>query len=189
LPDKARRPNEEYRVSRAAGDAAGLGPGSRVWLACGSSFVEDRIKVRGGEMRRRLILMCLALATMLVAQDNDKLYFTDGEANGIIWRSLGETVKAGFLTGLSSGASVLKVWAFMSDFPAPAGCADKMDSAKFPEITNKDLAKEVDKFYQTASNIPLPVSVPVILTYMRLTGATPEQLEKYRAFALKTYLK
>jgi hypothetical protein len=141
-------------------------------------------------MRRRLILMFLLVASLTGwPQDNEKLYFTRGEANGLLWRSLGETAKVVYVTGLESGASVFKVWTSLSDLPAPAVCADKMDYTKYPPITNKDLAKEVNKFYETAANIPLPVSVPVVLTYMRLEGATPEQLEKQRALMLKTYVQ
>jgi hypothetical protein len=48
---------------------------------------------------------------------------------------------------------------------------------------------EINKFYETAVNVPLPVSVAVVMAYMKEDGATNERLEGYRASMLKLYVK
>jgi hypothetical protein len=139
----------------------------------------------GGEMKKRLLLLLLVLATGLVAQDGTALYMTNGEANGLLWRTLNNTSKLSLLMGVNSGAMVLKIWA-LTDNPV---CVDLSNKHDYPDITNGDLAKEVDQFYTNAANVPLPVSAAVLYTYKKLTGATKEQLDQFRASALKAYVK
>jgi hypothetical protein len=93
--------------------------------------------------------------------------------------------KISFVVGMNSGGEVLEEWA-LRELPV---CIYKIKKSHYPPITNGDQAKEIDKFYETATNVPLPISVPVLLTYMRLNGATKEQMEKFRASALKTYVQ
>jgi hypothetical protein len=118
-------------------------------------------------------------------QTKDKFYYTSGVANGLLWATMDDANKISFVVGMNSGGEVLEEWA-LGDLPV---CVYKIKKSHYPPITNKDQAKEIDKFYETATNVPLPITVPVILTYMRLKGATKEQLEKFRALALKTYVK
>ena len=56
-------------------------------------------------------------------------------------------------------------------------------------IINGELIKELDQFYETAANVPLPVSVRVAMTYLKLSGASKEDLETLRASMLKAYVK
>ena len=168
---------------RSIGFPVDPGRGGRVWLACGSSFVEDRIKVRGGQMKRRLILMLLVLATVLVAQDS--AYVTNHETNGLGWRVMNEVGKVYFVMGTFSGVAIMENWA-LNDLPV---CTDQITKSQYPQTTNGNLINEIDKFYQTPANVSLPVSVAVLYTYMKLNGATKAQLDQFRASALKAYVK
>jgi hypothetical protein len=135
-------------------------------------------------MRRLLLFMVLANLTGW-PQTKGKFYFTSGQANGLLWATMDDANKISFVVGMNSGGEVLEDWALW-ELPV---CVYKIKKSHYPPITNKDQAKEIDTFYETATNVPLPISVPVLLTYMRLNGATPEQVERFRALALKTYIQ
>jgi hypothetical protein len=129
-------------------------------------------------MRRLLLLLVLAMVGLGQTMTNN-------EVNGLGWRTMNEVGKVYFVMGTFSGGTVLESWT-LSDLPA---CVDHINKQEYPSITNAALIQEIDKFYETASNAPLPVSIAVLMTYMRLNGATKEQLEKFRAAMLKTYVQ
>ena len=150
--------NEVHRISRAVGDSPDAGLRLCHGVAYHQGFVEDWLKMT---MRRLLLFR---------------------EVNGLGWAIMAGNSKTMFLMGVNSGQTVLTAWASFPSFPV---CHDQIKKTKYPPITNKDMVQEVEKFYQTASNVPLPASMAVLLTYMRLNGTTPEDMGKFRAAALK----
>jgi hypothetical protein len=138
----------------------------------------------GGEMKKRLLLVLLALATVLVAQEGQTT--TEGEVNGLGWSRINEVGKVYFLMGVTVGGSVLANW-YLADSPV---CLDHVAKSKpYPPTINGAVIVEINKFYETAANMPLPVSVAVVYTYLKADGATKERLAKYRALMLKAYAK
>jgi hypothetical protein len=95
-------------------------------------------------------------------------------------------MKISLLVGTGVGRGVLSLYT-LSDLPV---CNNRVDDdPKWPVITNANLSKELDTFYNDAANVQLPISIAVIHIFMRLRGATKEELEKFRAASLKAYLK
>jgi hypothetical protein len=136
------------------------------------------------EMRRLVMLLVLASLTGWPQTDN-KVYFTSNEANGLGWTSMDQAGKISFVVGMNTGGAVLTAWAF-AELPV---CSEHLKTKQYPMIINGELIKELDKFYETAANVPLPVSVPVAMTYLKLSGASKEDLETLRASMLKAYVK
>ena len=133
-------------------------------------------------MRRRLLLLMLALVTMGLGQPT----ITNGELNGLGWTQLDRDSKVFVVVGVNSGLEAFKVWGASADLPV---CNDHISKVKYPSIKNGDMVKEVDKFYETTANIPLPVSAAVLMTYLKLNGATKETLDKFRAAELEIFVK
>ena len=135
-------------------------------------------------MTKRLLMLLLLLAGLAMAQPT--LFMTKGEANGFFWKDLTEDLKVSFLVGIDSGRGFVAHW-YLADSPV---CSDIVLRGKAgPHITNADTAKEVDKFYQNPSNVPLPISLALVYIYKRLTGASQQELDQFRASALKAYVK
>ena len=131
----------------------------------------------------KLLSLILLLTTLALGDD---LFFTKGEANGAFWRDLTDPMKISLLVGTGVGRGVLSLYT-LSDLPV---CNNRVDDdPKWPIITNANLSKELDTFYNDAANMPLPISIAVIHIFMKLRGATKEDLEKFRAASLKAYLK
>ena len=103
-------------------------------------------------MRRQLLRLFL-LAVISHGQN-----ITDSEANGLGWIAMDEASIAVFLMGVSSGGNTLEIWAFtdLQHPPSSANnaCIDQVQKKEYPPIKNKDLAKELDDFYKTPSNLP-----------------------------------
>jgi hypothetical protein len=132
-------------------------------------------------MRRLLLFLVLVVNCFGQAS----LIITKGELNGLWWRSASELEKVAFLAGTDSGRTLVALW-FLDGQPV---CVEQATRSKGKQGTRGELEQEVDKFYETAANVPLPISIAVIHIMMRLNGSTKEQLEIFRAAALKTYVQ
>jgi hypothetical protein len=60
---------------------------------------------------------------------------------------------------------------------------------KWLPVTDEKLVRELDDFYGSPTNVPLPILVAVVHTLMKFNGATKQQLDEYRTQQLKQYAK
>jgi hypothetical protein len=129
----------------------------------------------------RLFLLLLFSGSLWAQKD---LYFTKGQANGLFWRGKSREVTTGIIVGMAAGRIVDSIWS-LSEFPA---CRTHLDKATWPTVTTADLSKEVDKFYENAASVPLPIGVAVLEIFLRLIGASKADLEEFRSMVVKAYL-
>jgi hypothetical protein len=132
-------------------------------------------------MRRLLVFVVLVVGCF--GQD---LNNTKGELNGLAWGKMTSQEKIMLLSGMDCN-HVVTVWA-LSDLPT---CNARVYSKEkqWPKISNEDMAKELDGFYRSAVNVPLPISMAVVYTFMKLNGASKERLETFRTGVIQVYSK
>jgi hypothetical protein len=87
------------------------------------------------------------------------------------------------LSGVQVGNSVVVAWA-LSDLPT---CTNRVANKEWPKISIGDMTKDVDRFYTNPTNIPLPISMAVVYTFLTFTGASKEKLEEFRLNAIQVY--
>jgi hypothetical protein len=132
-------------------------------------------------MRRRLLLLFLVLATVVVAQD-DK-YATNGEPNGFLWTGMPDLMKSAVTMGMQMGRSVVMVWMLRSE----SQCRELVNSdAKWPNLSNGGYAKEIDAFYdKDPANLKFPIHTAMLYVLMKITGTSDKDLEKFRTGVLQ----
>ena len=137
-------------------------------------------------MRRLMLLTILVVAGAVEAQ---RPYLTNGSPNGLAWRSLTEPEKTLFLGGATlafATAQDLQLahadWA-RADFVCKQAI-NEASSAWF-KGTSSDLRREMNAFYQTTANMPIPVTKALGYSDLKLSGVPNGELERYRTAALR----
>jgi len=131
-------------------------------------------------MRRRLILMFLVLLTVAYGQD-DK-YLTNGDPNGLMWNEMPDLMKSSVVMGMQIGKGVVTALQTQSQ------CRELVNAdAKWPNLSNAALAKEVDVFYDNnPANPKLPIRTAMVYVLMKITGVADKDLEKCRTNVLQS---
>jgi hypothetical protein len=136
-------------------------------------------------MRRWLSRLMLVFIVLVAGQDQNRdLYLTNGEANGLLWRGMSSGEQRMFVTGVKYGAGAASISPLAGN---PPSCPARVDTAKWYAVTNSELIREVDAFYESATNIPIPILGAVVYSLMKL-GASTAELDQYRTQTLRTYV-
>ena len=135
-------------------------------------------------MRRWLSRLTLVFMILVAAgQDqNQDLYLTNGEANGLLWRGMSPGKQRMFVTGVKYGAGAASISPLAGN---PPSCPTRVDTAKWYAVTNSEVIREIDAFYESATNIPIPILGAVVYSLMKLNGASTAQLDQYRTLNLR----
>jgi hypothetical protein len=103
--------------------------------------------------------------------------------NGLWWRGGNSGEKLGFVLGFNDGMSVVGSTGIAGTLPVcPTYVKDWVGTHKY---TAGDVVREIDLFYESPINLPLPVMIGAVYAHMRLTGATQNQLDTYRTRMLE----
>jgi hypothetical protein len=131
-------------------------------------------------MRRLLLMFLLALA---VAYGQDDKYLTNGDPNGFMWTEMSDLTKVAVVMGMQVGRGVVVAWMLQTQ----PQCRELVNSdAKWPNLSNGALAKEVDVFYgKDPANLKLPIRTATIYVLMKVSGVSEKDLENYRTFVLR----
>ena len=133
-------------------------------------------------MRRwlsRLMLFAILFAGC-AGQDPD---FTNGTPNGLFWQGMSRGEKLMFVLGVKYGVFAVSTSFMTGTLPT---CPTPVDDDKWYAVTNSEVVRDVDAFYGTAKNIPLPIMAAVVHSLMKLNGASKLQLKQYRTLTLST---
>ena len=88
-----------------------------------------------------------------------------------------------FVLGVKYGVLAVST-SFMTGSLPPS--PTRVDDAKRYALTNSEVVREVDAFYGTAWNIPLPIIVAVVHSLMKLNGVSKLQFRQNRTLTLST---
>ena len=129
---------------------------------------------------RRLLM----LALVMCAARGQGPYFVKNALNGLAWRSLSPSDKTLYLTGASDALYVAHETLLAK---ASLECTRGIITASSTWFKGSlpGLRREMDEFYQSAENIPIPVMNALVLSQMKLAGAPKIESDQYRAAALK----
>jgi hypothetical protein len=135
-------------------------------------------------MRLQLVPMFIVLVVGCVhAQDPN---FTKGAPNGLAWRGLSFEEKAMMLVGFKQGVFAALHPSYTGNLPS---CPTIVDAAKWDGAgTIDDLLRAINKFYESATNIALPITVAVVYSLMKGNRASNRELDQYRTQALKAFV-
>ena len=134
-------------------------------------------------MLRWLSRLMLVFIVLVAGQDqNQDLYLTNGEANGLLWRGMSPGKQRIFVTGVKYGAGAASISPLAGN---PPSCPTRVDTAKWYAVTNSEVIREVDAFYESATNIPIPILGAVVHSLMKFNGASKLELEQYRTLNLR----
>ena len=129
-------------------------------------------------MLKRLLPLLLMMGWGLWGQDTD---FTNGTPNGLFWQGMSRGEKLMFVLGLKYGVFAVSTSFMTGTLPT---CPTHVDDVKWYAVKNSEVVRDVDSFYGTAKNIPLPIMVAVVHSLMKLNGASKLQLRQYRTLTL-----
>ena len=134
-------------------------------------------------MRRWLSRLMLTFIVLVAGQDqNQDLYLTNGEANGLLWRGMSPGKQRMFVTGVKYGAGAASISPLAGN---PPSCPTRVDTTKWYAVTNSEVIREIDAFYESATNIRLPILGAVVYSLMKLNGASTAELDQYRTLNLR----
>ena len=129
------------------------------------------------------VLLFLVLCLCLHGQDKDA-YFTKGDPNGVFWKGLSDGEKSILVLGAGVGKGVV----FFYDLANFQMCSQQLvTNNNWPKLTNAAVAKEVDAFYNNRANVRLPINVALVHVFMKLKGASDEDLERFRIRIIEIY--
>ena len=125
----------------------------------------------------------LVFIVLVAGQDqNQDLYLTNGEANGLLWRGMSPGKQRMFVTGVKYGAGAASISPLVG---SPPLCPTRVDTAKWYAVTNSEVVREMDAFYESATNIRIPILGAVVYSLMKLNGASTAELDQYRTLNLR----
>ena len=134
---------------------------------------------------RWLRWLMLVFIVLVARQDqNQDLYLTNGEANGLLWRGMSPGTQRMFVTGVKYGAGAASISPLSGNIPS---CPTRVDTAKWYAVTNSEVIREIDALYESATNIRIPILGAVVYSLMKLNGASTAQLDQYRTLNLRAY--
>ena len=128
----------------------------------------------------------ITLAVMLftvgcLAQDfKDDDYFTKGVPNGLAWKIMGSGEKTMFV--LAFQLAIGQTTAMLKGTSCPGATLGG-------PVKSRDLMHEVDAFYSTVANVPIPLNGAVTYGLLKLNGATQEELDQFRSAVLGSLSK
>jgi hypothetical protein len=95
-----------------------------------------------------------------------------------MWVEMPDLMKTTVVMGMQIGRAVVTVWMLQNQ----SQCRELvMSDAKWPNLSNAALAKEVDVFYDNdPANLKLPIRTAMVYVLMKVSGVADKDLEKYR---------
>jgi hypothetical protein len=92
-----------------------------------------------------------------------------------------------FLTGFKMGVFTALHPSYAGTLPS---CQTIVDLGNWDNdaTTSDQLRREMDKFYSSAANLPLPTFVVVVYSGMKINRASKQELDQYRTPALKAFV-
>ena len=130
---------------------------------------------------RRLLMFMLMLVVGCAGQQ--RIYHSATFPNGFAWRGNSQEMKKAFVAGVKW--TVLAV-PFAHLVPTTKE-ALTLYVDKWLPVTDEKLVRELDEFYGSPANGPLPILVAIVHTLMKFNGATKQQLDDYRTQQLRAY--
>ncbi len=135
-------------------------------------------------MKKILTITLLLLAFSVSAQDK---FYTKGLANGYAWTAPPSASKVAYAKGESLSA-MLFYKKFETDVQRkisfPLDCKDDVDkliqSSYSATIEIETIEKMIDEFYAKKENLIIPVLGAYCCSVKKLSGVSPEEIEKYR---------
>jgi hypothetical protein len=125
----------------------------------------------------------LVFIVLVARQDrNQDLYLTNGEANGLLWLGMSPGKQRMFVTGVKYGAGAASISPLAGN---PPSCPTRVETAKWYAVTNSEVIREIDAFYESATNIPISILGAVVYSLMKLNGASTAELDQYRTLNLR----
>jgi hypothetical protein len=123
-----------------------------------------------------MLFAVVALAGSLLAQNPIRPtdYLTKGILNGLAWRVMAPDMKNMFVTGYRLGLTDGR------DLLTCAGTTKRLANLETGQITD-----EMDVFYSAVSNLPIQINGGLLYSWLKLSGATKEELEQVRLEFLK----
>lgn len=136
-------------------------------------------------MKTILTITLLLLVCSVFAQDN---FYTKGLANGYAWTAPPSASKVAYAKGESLSA-MLFYKKFETDVQRkisfPLDCKDDADkliqSSYSATIEIETIEKMIDEFYAKKENLIIPVLGAYCCSVKKLSGVSPEEIEKYRS--------
>ena len=121
---------------------------------------------------------------LTVAQGQDDKYLTNGDPNGLMWNEMPDLMKSSVVMGMQIGRGVVTAWMLQTQ----PQCRELVNAdAKWPNLSNAALAKEVDVLYDNnPANLKLPIRTAMIYVLMKITGVADKDLEKFRTNVLQS---
>jgi hypothetical protein len=124
-----------------------------------------------------MLFAMVALAGSLLAQDDPirpSDFFTKDIPNGLAWRVMSADKKNMFVTGYRLGLSDGR------DLLTCTGTTKRLANLETGKIT-----AEMDAFYSAVGNLPIQINGGLLYSWLKLSGATKEELEQVRLEFLK----
>ena len=139
-------------------------------------------------MKKLLVFALLLLPVPTLAPQTRLAMYTAGLQNGRAWSLLDDFAKLAWVVGYGEGIQMAQVEAMRADDDKASAlsCAARISTnlhyfATYAgNLTAEELAKGVEKFYQSApENAPVPIVFALQFVALKASGATPSQLEEY----------
>jgi len=137
-------------------------------------------------MKTTTVFVFLALAfvpSLLLSQDDPDLLKTRGWGNGRYWEKLDQDAKIQHLYGIEAG-----IFLYAEELSARTKSESELNriQAQTNELSVagfkfSDVAQQVDSFFADRANIRIPVAYAYLYSVKRMSGDTPENLERYLA--------
>ena len=131
-------------------------------------------------MRGWLLLFLVLIPGYLLAQNDVPRTF--GNVNGVWWRQQNLNEKVAFMEGFNVGRAIMGTpGVTVGTLPV---CPTTIKWEAVAGSAYGAVIKQMDSFYATAANLPMPVDFGMVYSIMKLTGATQRQLDTYRTAML-----
>ena len=132
-------------------------------------------------MRRLVLIVALITGSAVQAQGP---HFVKNALNGLAWRTLAPAEKTLYLTGATEA---LYMAYQMQMAQADLNCVRGVVSAASIWFKGSlpELRREMNTFYDSADNVPIPVMNAIVHSQMKLAGTSELELDRYRAASLE----
>lgn len=128
----------------------------------------------------QIIVFLSVTPVICIPQDHTKL--TDGFLNGRFWVGIPVEQRIGYLQGFIEGLSIIAAGS-----ESCINAQNEVKSSHEGPLNNRELAMEIDSFFNEGSNRPLPIMIAIQYSVKKSKGATPKELEDLLTYYRKFY--
>jgi len=121
------------------------------------------------EQRKAAAALPPTVSSMPAQDDPNVRWHTNGTANGRFWNDLAPNQKSAYLNGLWDGLAQAK--GFLN--------AANVESLYPLGLTNGEIDKALDRFYDTPENIQVPIGWALVICRQRLQGVDESEVQKH----------